>query len=108
MGIELSQSIDTYLIIAAILFTLGLVTVFTRRNLIGILMGVELMLNAAGINFLAFAFFKAPEKLISGHIFSIFIIVLAAAEAVVALAIILAMFQQRRTLDVNELNELRG
>ncbi len=97
----------SFLIIGIFLFVLGIYTVFTRKNIIGILMGIELMLNAASLNFVAFNFYRGMAT-VSGHVFSAFIIVLAAAEAVVALAIVLAVFQQRKSLDIDQVNELRG
>lgn len=98
---------NTFLIIAVFLFVLGIYTVFTRKNIIGILMGIELMLNAASLNFITFNFYRGMDD-VSGHIFSAFIIVLAAAEAVVALAIVLAVFQQRKHLDIDQVKDLRG
>lgn len=97
-----------FLMVAAFLFTLGLITVLTRRNIIGVLMGIELMLNASGINFIAFSFFKNESILISGHVFTVFIIVLAAAEAVIALAIVLAMYHQQHSISIENLRDLKG
>ncbi|MBC8467225.1 MAG: NADH-quinone oxidoreductase subunit NuoK, partial [Candidatus Marinimicrobia bacterium] len=76
--------LNTYLFVAAILFSLGVFGVMTRRNGIAVLMGVELILNAANINFVAFSRFGGMN--LEGHIFALFVIVLAAAEAAVALA----------------------
>lgn len=98
---------NTFLIIAIFLFVLGIYTVFTRKNIIGILMGIELILNAASLNFITFNFYRSMND-VSGHVFSAFIIVLAAAEAVVALAIVLAVFQQRKKLDIDQVRDLRG
>ena len=95
-----------FLIVGAILFALGMVTVVTRRNAVGILMGVELILNAANVNFIAFNHFVDGAHL-TGQVFSIFVIVLAAAEAAVALAIVLAIYQTFRTIDVEETDLLR-
>src|SRR2546422_11726446 len=83
-----------YLLLAALLFVCGLLTILTKRNAIGILMGVELILNAANVNLVAFNRFShgataSGNVLLSGQIFAIFVIVLAAAEAAVALAIFL-------------------
>src|SRR5205814_2131479 len=86
---------------------LAAVTVVTRRNAVGILMGVELILNAANVNFVAFNHFvEGPGKL-TGQVFSIFVIVLAAAEAAIGLAIVLAIYQTFRTIDVQETDLLR-
>ena len=87
-----------YLVIGAILFCLGLYTVLTRRNAISILMGVELILNSANINYVAFAHYSSGS--LDGQIYAIFVIMLAAAEAAVGLAIVLAIFQLFHTIDV--------
>ena len=99
-------TLNSYLVVTAILFSLGLYTVITRRNAVGILMGVELILNAASINFVAFSHFNGNQ--ITGNIFSLFLIVLAAAEAAVALAIVVSIFRQFGTIDVNEATTLKG
>ena len=95
-----------FLIVGAALFSLGMLTVVTRRNAVGILMGVELILNAANLNFIAFNHFVGAGKL-TGQVFSIFVIVLAAAEAAIALAIVLAIYQTFRTIDVQETDLLQ-
>ena len=99
------ESLNTYLIVAAILFTLGIVGVVTRRNGIAVLMGVELILNAANINFIAFARFGGMN--LSGHVFSLFVIVMAAAEAAVALAIIHNIYNNLGSVNVDEVNMLK-
>lgn len=104
----LSTNPQIYLLVAALLFSVGLYTMLTRKNIIAILLGVELLLNAAGINFLTFSFFGGKHLHIDGHVFTLFIIVLAAAEAVVALALVLTLFRQRKEVEVTALNELRG
>ena len=96
-----------YLVVSGILFTLGLVVVMTRRNAIGVLMGLEMLLNAAGINFVAFNRFSAPERL-DGQIFVIFIIILAAAEAATALALVLNIFHRINSIHVDEARALKG
>ncbi len=95
-----------YLVIAALLFSLGLFAVMTRRNAIAVLMGIELILNAANINFVAFS--KYSDGGLSGQVFAVFVIVLAAAEAAVALAIVLALYYNLRTVYVDEADTLRG
>lgn len=95
-----------YLVVAAILFTLGLVCVLTRKNAVAIMIGIELMLNAAGLNLIAFSRFGGHE--IQGQVFVLFLIVLAAAEAVVGLALIIAIHRQLRTIDVDRTDELKG
>lgn len=90
--------LNHYLVIGAILFALGLYTVLTRRNAIAILMGVELILNSANVNYVAFAHYGSGN--VDGQIYAIFVIMLAAAEAAVGLAIVLAIFQIFHTIDV--------
>ncbi|HEV8343148.1 MAG TPA: NADH-quinone oxidoreductase subunit NuoK [Candidatus Binatia bacterium] len=94
-----------YLVIGAILFSLGLYSVLTRRNAISILMGVELILNSANINYVAFSHFSSAN--VDGQIYAIFVIMLAAAEAAVGLAIVLAIFQIFHTIDVEAAEALR-
>ena len=97
--------LNDYLVIAGILFALGLYIVLTRRNAIAILMGVELILNSAGINYVAFSHFGSGN--IDGQIYAVFVIMLAAAEAVVGLAIVLAIFQIFHTIDVEATGTLK-
>ncbi len=97
--------LNSYLVLSAILFSLGLYTVVTRRNGVAILMGVELILNAANINFVAFSKFVTHN--LDGHLISVFIIMLAAAEAAVALAIILNLYNDRGHINVDEANALK-
>jgi NADH-quinone oxidoreductase subunit K len=99
------QELNTYLYVAAILFSLGVFGVMTRRNGIAILMGVELILNAANINFVAFSRFGGMN--IDGHIFALLVIVLAAAEAAVALAIIINIYNNMNTINVDEASALK-
>jgi NADH-quinone oxidoreductase subunit K len=89
-----------------VLFALGTYTVITRTNAVGILLGVELILNAANVNFVAFHRFN-PSPLLTGQVFSLFVIVLAAAEAAVALAIVLAIFMTVKTIDVTQSSTLK-
>ncbi len=98
-------SLENYLLVGAILFSLGLYGVVTRRNGVAVLMGVELILNAANVNFLAFARFGGMNM--AGHVYALFVIVLAAAEAAVALAIIINIFNNFNTINVDEVSELR-
>ena len=95
-----------YLTLSAVLFALGVFTVLSRRNAIVILMGAELILNSAALNFVAFGRFSAGNM--SGQLMAIFIIVLAAAEAAVALAIVLAIFRNFQTVHVNQVDRLRN
>jgi NADH-quinone oxidoreductase subunit K len=101
MTIGLAQ----YLLVSGVLFALGLFTVVTRRNAVAILMGVELILNAAILNLVAFSRFVTGD--VGGQIFALFGIVLAAAEAVVALAIVLQLYRAFRSVDTTETRELR-
>jgi NADH-quinone oxidoreductase subunit K len=94
-----------YLILAGLLFSIGLLCVITRRNAVAILMGVELILNAASLNFVAFS--KYSHGGIAGQVFSLFIILLAAAEACIALAIVLSIFRNFKNVDVLETSTLR-
>lgn len=94
-----------YLVVSAALFAIGLFTVSTRTSAVAILMGVELILNAASLNFVAFSHFV--EGGVNGQVFSVFIIVLAAAEAAIALAIVLAVFRHFRTINAEDTTTLR-
>lgn len=93
-----------YLILSAVLFFIGTAGVLTRRNAIIILMSIELMLNGANLSFVAFA-----KRLgaVDGHIFVFFAITVAAAEAAIGLALVILMFRNRGTVNVDELNLLR-
>ena len=101
------DSLQTYLLIASILFSFGIYGIITRKNAVAILMGIELILNSANINFIAFNRFGGMDNL-EGHIFSIFVIVLAAAEAAVALAIIINLFKNINSVDVDDARVLKG
>ena len=94
------DQLNNYLYISAILFSLGTFAVMTRRNGIAVLMGVELILNAANLNFVAFSRFGGMNM--DGHIFSLFVIVLAAAEAAVALAIVINIYNNLTTINVDD------
>jgi NADH-quinone oxidoreductase subunit K len=101
MGVGLTE----YLIVSIILFCLGIIAIVTRKNAILVLMGLELILNSANINFLAFSKFGGLD--IEGHVAAIFVIVLAAAEAAVALAIVLNIYQNYKHIKVDEINKLK-
>lgn len=94
-----------YLIVGAILFCLGLFAIITRKNAIMVLMGLELVLNSANINFIAFSKFGGAN--IQGHVAAIFVIILAAAEAAVALAIILNIYQNYKHVNVDEVDRMK-
>jgi NADH:ubiquinone oxidoreductase subunit K len=95
------------LTLSLILCAIGVFGALTRRNLIGILLSVEVILNGANINFAAFAHFKAADP-VAGAVFPIFIMAVSACEMAVALAIIISMYRRKRRLDVYRLEELNG
>jgi NADH-quinone oxidoreductase subunit K len=94
-----------FLILGGMLFSLGLFAILTRRNAVMVLMGIELILNAANINFVAFSRYVATS--LDGQVVAIFVIMLAAAEAAIALAIVLNIYQNFNTVNVDEINKLR-
>lgn len=99
--------LNTYLIIGAALFSIGLLGVLQRRNLIGMLIAVELMLNGANVNFMAFNRFLAPDPTV-GQIITLFVMGLAAAEAAIGLSIILALFRRLHSINIERAQQLRG
>jgi NADH-quinone oxidoreductase subunit K len=100
-----APGLPAYLVLAALVFAIGLFGVLTRRNAIGILLGIELMLNAVNINLVAFARFNAD---LVGLVFALFTISITVAEVGVGLAIIIAIFRVRKTIEADHLNLLRG
>ncbi len=94
-----------FLILGIILFSLGLFAVLTRRNAVMVLMGVELILNSANINFVAFSRYVSSS--LDGHLVAVFVIILAAAEAAIALAIILNIYQNFNTVNVDDIKNLK-
>jgi len=112
MNGHFASNIEMYLFLSSLFFVFGILCMLTRKNAIGIFMGVELMLNAAALNFVAFQAFHRASPLrgnwLHGHIFGLFIIILAAIEAAVALAIVLRVFAVRRNIDPDQATELRG
>jgi NADH-quinone oxidoreductase subunit K len=97
-----------YLTLSALLFSIGLAGALTRRNAILVLIGIELMLNAANLNFIAFWRFGPHPAALTGIMFAIFSISVAAAEAAVGLGIILAAYRHSRTTDLDKMNSLKG
>ncbi len=95
-----------FLAIAAALFVMGIYCVLTRRNAVTILMGIELILNSANLNFIAFA--RYCTDAIQGQVFAIFVIIMAAAEAAIALAIVLNLYRRVHSIDVDEVDMMRG
>ena len=96
-----------YLALGAVLFVCGVMCMAIKRNAIGVLIGVELVLNGANINFVAFARYN-PVFQLEGQVFSLFVIVMAAAEAAIALAIVLNFYNNHATVDIDSADELKG
>ncbi len=94
-----------YLIVSAVLFSLGVLALTVRRNAVLMLMGIELILNSANINFIAFSYFNGFS--LQGHVVALFVIILAAAEAAVALAIVLHIYKTNNTVEADRINTLR-
>jgi len=101
-----SIGLEHYLILSAILFSIGLYGVLAKRNAIIILISIELMLNAVNITMVAFSRYIVP-LLLTGQVFAIFIIVVAAAEAAVGLAIIIAIYRNRETIDATQIDLMK-
>jgi len=97
--------LSAYLVLAALVFAIGLFGVLTRRNAVGILLGIELMLNAVNINLVAFSRFRGD---LGGLIFTLFTIAITVAEVAVGLAIVIVIFRVRRTIEADHLDLLRG
>ena len=96
--------LNWYLILSAILFSLGIAGFLYRRNIITVFMSIELMLNAVNLTFITFSY---KWKAVDGHIFSFFVMVVAAAEAAVGLAIILTVFKNRKSLEIDEISLMK-
>lgn len=94
-----------FLLVAALLFSIGLAVVITKRNAVVVLMGIELMLNAANLNLVAFS---RHDPSLQGQFFSLFVMVVAAAEVAIALALVLTAFRRYGTILLDELQQLRG
>jgi NADH:ubiquinone oxidoreductase subunit K len=99
-------TVQHYLIVSAGLFALGILGVLTRRNAVNVLMGIELILNSANLNLVAFS--RYGNGNLQGQLFAVFVIVIAAAEVAVALAIVLTLYRLRRTPNLDEADALRG
>jgi NADH-quinone oxidoreductase subunit K len=104
-GAGLAGSLSSYLVVSGTLFVMGVIAILTRRNALYVLMGVELILNAANINFVAFSRFGGYGM--DGQMVAIFVIILAAAEAAIALAIVLRIFHDFGTIDITRTDSLR-
>jgi NADH:ubiquinone oxidoreductase subunit K len=103
-------SLNHFLVLGALLFSIGLYGAIAKRNAVAVLMGIEIMLNAVNITMVGFAFYntvKPWSTYLTGQIFAIFIITVAAAEAAVALAMIISIYRKRDTVDVREINMMK-
>lgn len=99
-------TLQHYLVLAAALFCIGLYSAVVKKNAVAVFMGIELMLNSVNINLVAFNRFLTPEKVV-GHVFAIFLIVVAAAEVAVGLAIVLSLYRDRTSTSVDDLDWLK-
>ena len=97
-----------YLTVSALLFCIGLAGALTRRNAIMVLIGIELMLNAANLNFIAFWRFSENPETMTGLMFAVFSIAIAAAEAAVGLALIITIYRHFRTANVDQVEDMKG
>jgi len=99
-------TLQHYLVVSAALFCLGMLGVLTRRNAVNVLMGIELILNSANLNLVAFSRYGTGN--LNGQLFAVFVIVIAAAEVAVALAIVLTLYRLKRSTNLDEADILRG
>jgi NADH-quinone oxidoreductase subunit K len=104
----MSTTLSQYLIFSALLFAVGFAGAVTRRNAILVLIGIELMLNAANLNFIAFWRYGTHPEALTGVMFAIFSIAIAAAEAAVGLALIIAIYRHRKTTQLEKIDSLQG
>ena len=102
----MTVSLEHYLILSAILFSIGIFGALSKRNAIVILMSVELMLNAVNIALVAFSRYVVPQ-LLTGQVFAIFVLVVAAAEAAVGVAIVISIYRNRETIEANKINLMK-
>ena len=102
------MTLSAYVILSALLFAIGLAGALTRRNAIIVLIGIELMLNAANLNFIAFWRYGPNPEALTGILFVLFSIGVAAAEAAVGLALIIAIYRHNKTTNVDQMNVLKG
>lgn len=103
MAIELEH----YLVVGALLFGIGLYLALAKRNFVGVLMGIELLFNSVNLTFVAFSRFVESDAPLSGHVFVIFVITVAAAEAAVALALAMLVYRNQETIDIDKMNLLK-
>jgi len=104
----MSIGIEHFLTVGAILFAIGLAIALSKRNAIGVLMGVELMLNAVNLTLITFSRFSVSDRPITGHTFAVMVITVAAAEAAVALALAVSVYRNRETVNVDQMDLLRS
>ena len=102
------SSLQNYLLLSSLLFSIGLAGALTRRNAILVLIGIELMLNAANLNFIAFWRFGPTPSALTGIMFAIFSISVAAAEAAVGLGLVIAIYRSAHTTDLDQINRMKG
>jgi NADH:ubiquinone oxidoreductase subunit K len=102
------SSLNSYLLLSALIFSIGLAGALTRRSAILVLIGIELMLNAANLNFIAFWRYQTDSDSLTGIMFVIFSIAVAAAEAAVGLALIIAIYRHYKTVNLDKMTSLRG
>ena len=100
--------IEHFLTVGALLFCLGLAIALSKRNAIGVLMGVELMLNAVNLTLITFSRFSLSDRPVTGQTFTVFVITVAAAEAAVALALAVSVYRNRQTVDVDQITLLKS
>ncbi len=108
----MSVGLEHYLLVGALLFAIGLYAALAKRNAVVVLMGIELMLNAVNLTLVTFSRFTSPAEpltqAVTGHVFAIFVITVAAAEAAVALALALAIYRHWAGIEVDKVDRLRG
>ena len=102
------SSLQSYLILSSLLFSIGLAGALTRRNAILVLIGIELMLNAANVNFIAFWRYGPHPQALTGVMFALFSIAIAAAEAAVGLALVIAIYRHRKSIQTEQFDSLKG
>ncbi len=103
----MSVDLEHYLVIGGILFAVGLYLTLSKRNFVAVLMGIELMFNAVNLTFVAFSRFVESPNPLSGHVFVVFVITVAAAEAAVAMALAVLLYRVRDTIDVDRIDLLK-
>ena len=103
----MSIELEHYLVVGALLFGIGLYLALAKRNFVGVLMGVELMFNAVNLTFVAFSRFVESDEPLSGHVFVVFVITVAAAEAAVALALAMLVYRNRETIVMDRINLMK-